>query len=383
MSHPDHESFCFAPWVHTHVTPDGDVHPCCLYKESMGNINEDNFVDIYNNDKFKDLRKQFLQNEKPTGCQKCYTTEENGHSSLRTRINKDHGSNDVYNLALDDGTIQNVTIYDADFRFSNKCNMACVMCSPTWSSKWASELKVKTKYLQTFNDNFEFIKNNFDKVRIISFAGGEPLIMDEHWQILNMIKGRVVKLNYTTICSTTTYKNMDIIEYLKDWKGQVVLNCSIDSIDDKAEYIRYGVKWKDVEDTLKKYKKLSLLNHNVRVQILCSIGMYNVFDLEDICDRMIELGISKDKLSLNPVAGQYSIINLPEQAKKDAYQYMESLVDKYGSIRNFITIQNLCLTETDNVNVSKAINELLHLDERRKLNFFKTFPELKEYYKNY
>ena len=87
MKQSQTESLCFAPWVHTHITPDGDVHPCCLYKESMGNINKDDFVDIYNNDKFKDLRKQFLQNKKPTGCQKCYTTEENGHSSLRTRIN--------------------------------------------------------------------------------------------------------------------------------------------------------------------------------------------------------------------------------------------------------------------------------------------------------
>lgn len=387
MKQTQNKSLCSAPWVHTHITPDGDVHPCCFYKEPMGNINEDNFNDIFNNDKFKDLRNQFLQNKKPEGCRKCYNAEENGYNSLRNRINNSTWGRKAFltanDLTFEDGSVKNITIYDADFRFSNKCNMACVMCSPTWSSKWASELKVKTKYLQTFKNNSEFIKNNFSKVEIINFAGGEPLIMDEHWQILDMTRGRPVKLIYTTNCSTTTYKNMDIIEYLKDWKGQVILNCSIDSIDDKAEYIRYGVKWKDVEDTLKKYKQLTLLNKNVKVLILSSIGMYNVLDLEKICDRMIDLGISKNELSLNPVAGQYSIINLPEEAKKDAYQHMESLVNKYGSIRNFKTVQNLCLTETDNIKVSNVIEHIHHQDERRGLNFFKTFPELKEYYKNY
>ena len=111
--------------------------------------------------------------------------------------------------------------------------------------------------------------------------------------------------------------------------------------------------------------------------------MYNLFSLKELFDYMIELGFSKTQLHLNPVAGQYSIINLPASAKKDAYQYMESLVNEYGGIRNFKTIQNLCLTETDDVKVSKAIEELFYLDERRSLNFFKTFPELKEYYTKY
>ena len=219
----------------------------------MGNINP-KFVDIYNNNKFKDLRKQ-SQNKEPKGCRKCYTAEENGYNSLRNRINNSSWGKNTFpnakDLTLEDGSIQNINIYDADFRFSNKCNMACVMCSPTWSSKWASELKVKTKYLQTFENNSEFIKNNFSKVQIVNFAGGEPLIMDEHWQILDMIQGQPVKLIYSTNCSTTTYKNMDLIEYLKNWKGEVSLNCSIDSINDKAEYIRYGIKWKDVVNTEK------------------------------------------------------------------------------------------------------------------------------------
>lgn len=389
MEESSTSSLCSAPWGHTHITPDGNVHPCCHYKESLGNINQTKFTDIYNNDKFKDLRKQFLQNKKPTGCQKCYTAEDNGYVSFRHRINNSYWGEEVLanadTLTLPDGSLDEVNIFDADFRFSNKCNMACVMCSPTWSSKWASEMKVKTKYLQTFENNFEFIKNNLNKVQLVNFAGGEPLIMDEHWQILDMCvtRGRVVKLAYTTNCSTTTYKNMDIIEYLKDWKARVIINCSIDSIKDKAEYIRYGIKWNEIENTLKKYKQLSLENNKVEIVILSSIGMYNVFGLKELFDHMIELGFPKTQLHLNPVAGEYSIANLPAHAKKDAYQYMESLSETYGSIRNFKTVQNICLSDTNEITVSKAIEEILRLDKNRNLNFFKTFPELKEYYKNY
>ncbi len=375
-------NLCAAPWGHIHTTPNGDLYPCCYNRDKMGNINDSNFQEIFNNEKYKNLRRQFLANERPAGCIKCFTQEDNGYKSLRTRINNTPWGKNTYTFAdkltLLDGTINDIEIRDADFRFSNKCNMACVMCSPDWSTKWASELKVESKYLQVFENNAEFIKNYLDQVQVVSFAGGEPLIMDEHWQILDLLKGKNVKLIYSSNGSSISYKNKNALDYWANWKGPVDVILSIDSIFEKAEYIRYGISWKQVEDNIKKITSLESKHKHIRIISSSSIGMYNVFDIDKIYEHLSSLGIQV--ISLNPVAGNFSIQHMPQNAKKHAFNYLESIKNKVGDLRNFKIIQDLCNTPTNGENLRTTRHQIQNLDKRRNLNFFKTFPELKKYY---
>lgn len=73
---------CFMPWVYFFVTYDGFVLPCCMavripQKEdkmaeyAMGNILENPWKEIKNNDKFRDFRKQLQNGKVPRVCAGC------------------------------------------------------------------------------------------------------------------------------------------------------------------------------------------------------------------------------------------------------------------------------------------------------------------------
>jgi hypothetical protein len=80
--------------------------------------------------------------------------------------------------------------------------MKCRSCGPECSSQWAQEFidtKGKEKWDQYFPDRKVIINNNDDQkfmiklkpyladVTEVYFAGGEPLLMPEHWQTLDLL----------------------------------------------------------------------------------------------------------------------------------------------------------------------------------------------------
>ena len=135
-----------------------------------------------------------------------------------------------------------------DFRFSNLCNMKCRSCGPRYSSAWVPDAKKlgytdqeKVWMIDTIDDqnNYDFLKDQINVVEKIYFAGGEPLIMPEHWQILDMLveNNRFdVKISYNTNALTLTHKNKNAIDYWKQWPpGKVQVWPSIDEIGKRAE----------------------------------------------------------------------------------------------------------------------------------------------------
>ena len=65
------------------------------------------------------------------------------------------------------------------------------MCCREFSSSWGSEIKkvLKDDKIDPIRkiDVWEDIETLFDIVEEIYFVGGEPLIMDEHYRIINKL----------------------------------------------------------------------------------------------------------------------------------------------------------------------------------------------------
>ena len=379
-----YDTWCANAWGHIALEPDGNVKPCCYSSDTMGNIKENSFKNIYNNDFYKKLRLEFLSNNKPSGCFKCWRQEELGVRSLRQISNNRHWAKNVrYNLKRntnEDGTIDNVVLHDSDLRFSNKCNMACIMCSPRFSSKWATELKQEQKFFNLFEGkagNKEFIDQNFDSIKGIYFAGGEPLIMDEHWYILEKLKDynkeNKIDLRYSTNLSTLTYKNYDIRDYWKNWNGIVEAGLSIDDIDERFDYIRYGKDWTTVEQNIKDILTLD----NIIVWVSIATGFYNILYLKEIMTKLTNIGIPSKSISLNPVMGELSVHQAPKKLKQDALSLLKEL-------RNIPTlmpakmsvIEQLCKQDPDLHDFTKKLKQI---DFRRSTDHLKTFPRLQKY----
>jgi MoaA/NifB/PqqE/SkfB family radical SAM enzyme len=200
--------FCLAPWTHLYVDPNGDCMPCCISSRNE----ETNFGNIYNLsvDKIEKFKLKMLEGKKIESCESCYKQQQ-------TNDGKSYRDSFYYNFKhiLNELNYKNIfkfqEILYLDFRFSNKCNFACRTCSANYSSRWEKAIKIENENKIDYSDFLKKIKDLIlnDTLKHIYFAGGEPLIMDEQWEILNFIIDNNKQDNFELIYNT----NLSVIKY--------------------------------------------------------------------------------------------------------------------------------------------------------------------------
>lgn len=380
-------TFCAAPWGHLHFVNDGNVYPCCLFvndkQESLGNINQQTVDEIYNGEPIKAMRKNMLQNKPlPKGCHDCIEREKNGLGTLRQRYNE-FWFDKITESVFDDGKLENYTIKSLDVRLSNFCNFACAMCSPTFSTKWKNYKEItgkdiEQKLISVSQDSY-LIKNlekYTDNLEFIHFAGGEPILMPEHWNILDKIKNKT-KLMYTTNASSLYYKEKYVFD---EWQRfeEVEITLSIDGTDKCFEYIRHASNWQDVSKNIIKYRDSGL-----KYKIHPTVSILNVLELPVLHKWLIDNAIIKDNdetwqmFDLNPVFDPhyYNIQILPKQLKslieEKIMKYAENCNNQTGWI-NLIKFMNE--RDLDGYEEFKKITQRYDLINRK--NFKNIFPEL-------
>ena len=100
----DSDSFCMMPWVHMHAFPDGRAYPCCLadYWHPVGDLRKNTMEEVWNQEKYRTMRTNML-NEKPCKeCVKCYEQEQHGAFSMRNDANRNYG----HHIAEVDATLE-------------------------------------------------------------------------------------------------------------------------------------------------------------------------------------------------------------------------------------------------------------------------------------
>lgn len=77
VADPNVESaVCLMPWTSIYLTVGGDVRPCCSFgvteSMTMGNIFEEDFMEIWNNERYRNLRTRMRSGERPHKiCKNC------------------------------------------------------------------------------------------------------------------------------------------------------------------------------------------------------------------------------------------------------------------------------------------------------------------------
>lgn len=268
---PIENKFCPMPWLAGMITPHGLFKSCCAQNGKYinnGNLSSESVSEIRNNEFWKNLRRGMIYGEEHPSCNSCWYNESKNLVSLRdVKISE---FNNLYpdlikNLDIDDsGDLLDNNVYYWDVRQTNLCNMKCIMCGPEYSSLFNEE---KLKHNNIKNQSAVIDANSISKIDIfsqieadlqlvtgINFAGGEPLISDMHWKILDSLVNNSrldVKLTYSTNLLKLEYKNKNAIDYWKKFKT-VDVGVSLDAIGTRAEYIRFGTNWKKVSDNIKR-----------------------------------------------------------------------------------------------------------------------------------
>lgn len=355
------DNFCVAPWMHLHVINDGRSFACCQTplrdENSFGNVKEQRLIEIVNSDKAKQMRKNMLEgNPLPPACERCSSKEKVGLNSMRTGLN-DKWYDEIKTLidnTASDGAIPELQLKYWDFRFSNYCNLACTTCSPLFSTQWASDwIKLHPGYdkysetrlidLEKASLFWEDIEKNLDHMKEIHFAGGEPLMMPEHWKILKLLDEKQkydIDLRYSTNGTTLGRDKDDVISYWKKFK-YVHLSLSIDGEGEAFEYIRYKGKWKTTFENLKRIRESGAVDYwfHPTVSILNIFRLTELHEVLHKADLMPLKSIHKnrgfnlenywvDRFHLNPLftPDYYSITVLPAHLKEQA----ADKITKYG-----------------------------------------------------
>jgi organic radical activating enzyme len=253
----DSKTFCIYPWIHLHAYPTGEAYPCChaeMRPGVVGNCRTNTLEEIWHGEPMKKLRADMLSETPHAACTRCYEQEESGFFSGRRSANKHHG----HHIKKLESTPFEMTYWD--IRFSNLCNLKCRSCGHIFSSQWyqdqarlaGPEWKDRNTVLnyagRTETDMWTQLEPHLDYVEQIYFAGGEPLLMEEHYRILKELlrRGRTdVRLIYNTNFTHTDLKGESVFEYWREFKS-VAVGASLDGMGLPAEYIRKGTKWADV-----------------------------------------------------------------------------------------------------------------------------------------
>jgi radical SAM protein with 4Fe4S-binding SPASM domain len=355
------DTLCAVPWMHLAFEPSGKVVPCCLtstHNYFAGDLNTQTINQVWNSQNMKDLRKDMIAGLKPKICNKCFDREEVTGESGRFYHNKDFPDviKSIPEITEPDGTCKTMELKYWDFRFSNLCNMKCRSCGPRYSSAWVPDAK-KLGYADQekvwsidqvgTSTNFDFLKDQVEHVQKIYFAGGEPLLMPEHWQILDMLvdhKRFDVKINYNTNASTLVYGKKNVLDYWSQWNDwKIEVWPSIDEIDERAEIIRSGTVWSKVEENLKAMTELD----NIVVRPGITIGAWNVHRLPEIVDRLVEIGVVRKKhkfqnffinLLFDPT--HYHVHILPDDFRQATIEKLEKFIVEHNKKYN-TTIDHL------------------------------------------
>jgi len=292
------KTFCLAPWLSIHTWPDGKTYPCCIWNsnEPIGNINDQSLKDVWNNDAMRRTRIGMLNGEKISSCRRCYHLEETGDKSYRQRINKEHWDKIDYIDSTDsDGNLKIMNLHLWDIRISNFCNFKCRSCGLGLSSSWYSDSKAlgqnPEKALININDKASFmdmLEPHYDCVDEIYFAGGEPLMMPEHYQILDKLLelGRTdVNIRYSTNFSKMSFKGKHIFEYWEKFPN-LELYVSIDGVGKIGEYVRKGYDDKLFNQNVIDYKNSKVKHTDYAYAI--TYGVLNYLHLFDMVLDFIE-----------------------------------------------------------------------------------------------
>ncbi len=394
------KTFCMYPWIHLHAWPTGQAFPCC-HAETVGQIGDcktQSLSEIWNGESMKQLRKDMLNENPNTACNRCYEQEISGFFSGRKSANKHHGHHiDFVSETVQDGSFERFEMTYWDIRFSNLCNLSCRSCGHIFSSSWyqdqaklaGSGWKAANKVLnyagRTQTDIWEQLLPHIDYVEQIYFAGGEPLMMEEHYSILEELerRGRFdVRLIYNTNFTHVKLKDRTVFDYWKKFDS-VAVGASLDAMGPRAEYIRKGTEWDQVE---RNRQKMLEVCPKVDFYISPTLSIMNAWHLPDFHRHWVEKDfIRPQDLNVNILQdpSHYRIDIAPIKYKQrlrirfeEHIQWLRDLDPLQRATVGFESAIKFMMA-TDNSNlIDKFWSKTQELDAIRNENLLNILPEL-------
>jgi MoaA/NifB/PqqE/SkfB family radical SAM enzyme len=362
--------------------------------QTVGDLSAQTLEEVWNDAPMRELRTNMLSGKKSSSCQRCYEFEDSGQRSMRQTLNSrfKHHLPEI-EKTKSDGTYEKLNLVYWDFRFSNICNFKCRMCGPQLSTGWYDE--TKKIYGQLPNDVpketdpdelWKQVEPLFDTVEEIYFAGGEPLIMEEHYRILNRLnelKKYDVAIRYNSNCSQLRYKSLDVLDLWPKFKT-VEMYASLDGSWARGEFIRKGQNWNKF---LENRKQMKLRAPNINFSINYTLTLLNCFHAIEFHKEMYETGvidnINNFRLNFAFEPKHLCVRVLPIEYKEQLKTQVETYITEFlipnnahAVADNFRSLISFMYVEDQSKLLAEFDYNMTRLDNLRNEDWRTVFPEI-------
>lgn len=389
------KTFCVLPWVSLEASPIGTVRPCCLADDELVDdagvkfslLNAD-FASIQNSTAMTSLREQFLAGERPQTCRKCWNEERAGRTSKRM-----HTINRLKHTITDtEWTRDAKPLMFLDLKLGNICNLKCRICGSWSSSQFAAEeiaqlprdeQKASFPYQMLRagawpkeNESFwQQIDQHLSDIRYIEFTGGEPFMIEQHFDMLQGMIDRgiasQVEIHYNTNGTQWPERGPEIWRHFRT----VEIAFSIDDLDNRFEYQRSNAVWSEVQQNLDRFRGLREQHANIQLQCCSTVNIFNVRYIDQLAQWIVQQEFDYVYWNIMHDAWYFSIATLPDSVKAELDVFLKTCdvpaeySEEFGRITDFMNRG----ASTDGFMTRMKIKDL---DCKRNQDFAQVAPEM-------
>ena len=393
-----HDQFCVLPWISLEASPVGTVRPCCLANDEIVNDVGDkfnlataSFADIQNSTNMRELRKEFLQGQQPKTCGRCWKEERSGRTSKRM-----HTLDRLKHMLPDQPwTADARPLMFLDLKLGNICNLKCRICGSWSSSTFATEelANLDPNEDRKSNHHYQMLRQGawprenthfwseidqvVDQIRYIEFTGGEPFMIQEHFDMLQGMVDRgiahQVEIHYNTNGTQYPEQAEEIWQYFR----HVEVAFSIDDVGARFEYQRSNAVWSQVCENIKRFRAMRERLLNMTLQVCCTVNVFNVLYLEHVAKWIDQQDFDFVYWNMMHDAEYFSICSLPESSKTTIAAHLGSALVSSRTQREFDNVVTF-MRRGVSTDGSRMRAEIARVDLRREQDLRKVAPELAE-----
>lgn len=401
---------CRVKWAWSTIFLNSGITSSC-HRASNSMVDTENFFNFHNTERKVADRQMMLEGQWPGhGCEYCKDVETvGGHSDRMFQATVP----DMHPTELDiDKTLTIVDPVVLEVFIKNTCNLACIYCNASFSSRiegedarvgtplsiYAEKDQLPKKQSEKFIPLFwQWLDKGYSKLKRIHVLGGEPFLIDEFHKLIDYIDAHPnpnLELNIVSnlminqdILIKFSFKIKELIRTRKLKRVEIL--ASVECWGKEQEYIRYGFNCDKFEQNFQylvdqKYIVLGILSTinslSIRSMPELAIKFINwntqrkIFWYTHLVGPINEHVLSPNYFDFNIY--KESLEKVKESTKDLSIGHDQNIKVLNGIIKKLETINK---TNTDKQN--KLLEYLNEIDKRRNLNWKIVFPWLEEEFK--